>query len=109
MEFIKYPDQKLLYNHRNTISYINENAWSICSHIFMNYFIPFYIFISYAYQLNIFNIIPKKNENNVLINNNFFNSLIFISFIAFQFSKPIIENGIFYYRLFIKEKNVFIF
>lgn len=109
LEFIKYPDQKLLYNHRNTISYINENAWSVCSHIFMNYFIPFYIFISYAYQLNIFNIISKKNENNDLINNTFFNSLIFISFIAFQFSKGIIENGIFYYRLFIKEKNVFIF
>lgn len=106
LEFIKYPDQKLLYNHRNTISYINENAWDVCSHIFMIYFIPLYIFYSYIYEIDIFN---KFSQNDAPINNNLYNSILFVSFISFQFSKGFIENGIFYYRLFTKEKNLFIF
>ena len=106
LEFIKDPDLKLLFNHRNTISYINENAWSVGSHIFINYFIPSYIFISYLYQIDFFNIFL---QNTAPLNNNLFSSILYISFTSFQFSKGLIENGIFYYRLFIKEKNFFIF
>ena len=108
MKFVKNPNSKLLNNHQNMVNYVNENAWDVCSHVFMNCFIPFYIFLCYINQINIYNKIPKFNEN-IMLNSGFLDNILFIVFLGFIFSKGIIENAIFYYRLIINEKHLSIF
>ena len=110
MKFVKNPNSKYLNSHKNMVNYINENAWDVCSHVFMNCFVPFYIFICYINQINIYSKISKINDNDISsLNNGFLDNFLFIVFLAFQFSKGIIENVIFYYRLIIKEKHLTIF
>ena len=109
MKFVKNPNSKLLNNHRNIVALVNENAWDVCSHIFINCFIPFFIFICYCNQINIFNKFTKINDNISSLNNGFLDNILFIVFLAFQFSEGLIENTIFYYRLIINEKHLAIF
>jgi hypothetical protein len=110
MEFVKNPNSKYLNTHKNIVNYINENAWDVLSHVFINCFLPFYVFICYANQINIFNKIVKINDNDTTdLNKGFINNVLFIVFLAFQISKGIIENVIFYYRLIIQEKHLAIF
>ena len=109
MKFVKNPNSKYLNSHKNMVNYINENAWDVCSHVFMNCFVPLYIFICYLNQINIYSKISKINDNDISLNNGFLDNFLFIVFLAFQFSKGIIENAIFYYRLIIKEKHLTIF
>ena len=108
MKFVKNPNSKLLNNHKNIVNFVNENAWDVCSHVFINCFIPFYIFLCYSNQINIYNKIPKFNEN-IMLNSGFLDNILFIVFLAFIFSKGIIENSIFYFRLIINEKHLSIF
>lgn len=109
MEFVKNPNSKYLNNHKNIVNFINENAWDVLSHVFINCFVPFYIFICYSNQINIFNKISKINEKDIALNTGLLDNILFIVFLAFQFSKGIIENVIFYYRLITKEKYLTIF
>ena len=109
MKFVKNPNSKYLNSHKSLVNYINENAWDICSHVFMNSFLPFYLFLVYSNQINIFSNISKIKENNSAFNNGFIDNILFIIFLALVFSKGIIENAIFYYRLIIKEKHLKIF
>ena len=109
MKFVKNPNSKLLNNHRNIVALVNENAWDVCSHIFINCFVPFFIFICYCNQINIFNKFTKINDNISSLNNGFLDNILFIVFLAFQFSEGFIENTIFYYRLIINEKHLAIF
>ena len=90
------------------VNFVNENAWDVCSHVFMKCFLPFYIFICYINQINIYNQITKINEN-IMLNNRFLDNILFTVFLAFIFSKGIIENSIFYYRLITNEKHLSIF
>ena len=109
MKFVHNPNSKLLNNHKNIVNYMNENAWDVCSHVFMNCFLPFYIFICYCNQINIYNKISKINDNDISLNTGFLDNFLFIVFLALQFSKGIVENVIFYYRLITKEKHLAIF
>ena len=109
MEFVKNPNSKYLNSHKNIVNYINENAWDVLSHVFINCFLPFYVFICYSNQINLFNTMKKINDNNAVLNNGLIDNILFTVFLAFQFSKGIIENVIFYYRLIIKEKHLTIF
>jgi hypothetical protein len=109
IKFVKSPNIKLLNHHKNMVNYINENAWDLCSHAFMNCFLSFYIFICYCNQINIFNKLPKLNENIKYLNEGFLDNILFIVFLALQFSKGIIENAIFYTRLITNEKHLTIF
>ena len=109
IKFVKSPNIKLLNHHKNMVNYINENAWDVCSHAFMNCFLSFYIFICYCNQINIFNKLPKLNENIKYLNEGLLDNILFIVFLALQFSKGIIENAIFYTRLITNEKHLTIF
>ena len=109
IKFVKNPNIKLLNHHKNMVNYINENAWDVCSHAFMNCFLSFYIFMCYCNQINIFNKIPKLNENIIYLNEGFLDNILFIVFLALEFSKGIIENVIFYTRLISNEKHLTIF
>ena len=109
IKFVKNPNIKLLNHHKNMVNYINENAWDVCSHAFMNCFLSFYIFMCYCNQINIFNKLPKLNENIIYLNEGFLDNILFIVFLALEFSKGIIENVIFYTRLISNEKHLTIF
>ena len=109
MKFVKSPNKKFLNNHKNMVNYINDNAWDVCSHVFMNCFVPFYIFVCYCNQINIFNDLSKINEKEINLNSGFLDNILFIVFLGILFSKGIIENSIFYFRLMIKEKHLIIF
>ena len=109
MKFVKRPNSQYLNYHKNSVNLINENAWDVLSHVFLNCFVPFYIFICYSNQINIFSKITKINENDISLNNGFLDNILFIIFLSLQFSKGIIENIIFYYRLITNEKHLTIF
>ena len=109
MKFVKSPNKKFLNNHKNMVNYINDNAWDVCSHVFMNCFVPFYIFVCYCNQINIFNDLSKINEKEINLNSGFLDNILFIVFLGILFSKGIIENSIVYFRLMTKEKHLIIF
>ena len=54
MKFVKNPNQQFLIYHQRGVDFINENAWDVMSHVFLNCFVPFYIFICYLNEINIF-------------------------------------------------------
>ena len=109
MKFVKKPNSQYLKYHKNSVNFINENAWDVISHVFINCFVPFFILISYFNQINIFSKIKKINENNLSLNSGFLDNILFIIFLSFQFSKGVVENVIFYYRLITNEKHLSIF
>lgn len=109
MKFVKKPNSQYLKYHKNSVNFINENAWDVISHVFINCFVPFYVLISYFNQINIFSKIRKINDNNVSLNKGFLDNILFIIFLSFQFSKGVVENVIFYYRLITNEKHLSIF
>ena len=109
MKFVKSPNKKYLNSHKNMVNYMNDNAWDVCSHVFMNCFVPFYIFVCYSNQINILNKLSKINESDINLNNGFLDNILFIVFLGIQFSKGIIENAIFYFRLITNEKHLSIF
>ena len=104
MKFVTRPNQEYLKYHQNTINYINENAWDVLSHLFMNCFLPFYIFLCYLNEINIIENYDK--ENNDGFNNGFVDNIFYVVFLGIIFSKGIFENGIFYFRLITKEKHL---
>ena len=72
---------------------------------------PFYLFICYLNEINIFEKIKIKEEENTNMDNNRFNNgfidnVLFVVFLGTLFSKGIVQNFIFYYRLIIKEKHL---
>jgi hypothetical protein len=109
MKFVKKPNSQYLKYHKNSVNFINENAWDVISHVFINCFVPFYVLISYFNQINIFSKIRIINDNNVSLNKGFLDNILFIIFLSFQFSKGVVENVIFYYRLITNEKHLSIF
>ena len=107
MKFVTRPNQEYLKYHQNTINYINENAWDVLSHLFMNCFLPFYIFLCYLNEINIIENYDK--ENNDGFNNGFVDNIFYVVFLGIIFSKGIFENGIFYFRLITKEKHLILY
>ena len=112
MKFVKNPNPQFLIYHQRGVDYINENAWDVLSHVFMNCFVPFYIFICYLNEINIFDIFFKdgnKNKSEIDFNNGFVDNFLEIVFLGMIFSKGIVQNLIFYYRLMVKEKHLTLF
>ena len=112
MKFVKSPNKKYLNSHKNMVNYMNDNAWDVCSHVFMNCFVPFYIFICYLNEINIFDIFFKdgnKNKSEIDFNKGFVDNFLEIVFFGMIFSKGIVQNLIFYYRLIMKEKHLILF
>ena len=110
LNFVYKPNQQYLPYHQRNVNYINENAWDVLSHIFLNCFLPFYIFLCYLNELNIF-AKSKEMENytNIEYNTGFVDNILYIVFLGILFTKGIIENIIFYFRLFTREKHLALF
>ena len=110
MKFVKWPKQEYLKYHQKNVDFINENAWEVLSHVFLNCFVPFYLFICYLNEINIFEKINMKdkenNSNEIQFNNGFVDNVLFIVFLGTLFAKGFVQNIIFYYRLIIKEKHL---
>ena len=110
LKFVYKPNQQYLPYHQRNVNYINEKSWDVLSHIFLNCFLPFYIFLCYLNELNIF-AKSKEMENytNIEYNTGFVDNILYIVFLGILFTKGIIENIIFYFRLFTREKHLALF
>ena len=110
IKFVTKPIQQYLTYHQRSVDFINENAWDVLSHVFLNCFVPFYIFICYLNEINIFEKINMKdnadNNKEIEFNKGFVDNVLFVVFLGTLFSKGIIENCLFYYRLITKEKHL---
>ena len=107
MKFVKNPSQQFLIYHQRGVEFINENAWDVLSHVFLNCFVPFYIFICYLNEINIFDKFYKDgNKDEIDFNSGFVDNILEIVFFGMIFSKGFVQNSIFYYRLIIKEKHL---
>ena len=109
MKFAKMPNKQHLIYHQKSVDFINENAWDVLSHIFLNCFLPFYIFICYLNEINIYEKFNNKNEESNLetgYNKGFVDNILFVIFLGILFSKGFIQNLIFYYRLITREKHL---
>lgn len=110
MKFVKRPNQQYLIYHQRSVDFINENAWDVLTHIFLNCFFLFYVFNCYLNEINIFEIIKIKDEENNNIdkgfNNGFVDNILFVVFLGTLFSKGIVQNFIFFYRLITKERHL---
>ena len=60
MKFVKRPNQQYLIYHQRSVDFINENAWDVLAHIFLNCFFLFYVFNCYLNEINIFEKIKIK-------------------------------------------------
>ena len=109
MKFARMPNKQYLLHHQRSVDFINENAWDTLSHIFLNCFLPFYMFICYLNEIDIFEILNNKNKEGNFeegYNKGFIDNVLFVIFLAILFSKGFIQNLIFYYRLLTKEKHL---
>ena len=110
MKFVKRPNQQYLIYHQRSVDFINENAWDVLAHIFLNCFFLFYVFNCYLNEINIFEKIKIKDEENNNIdkgfNNGFVDNILFVVFLGTLFSKGIVQNFIFFYRLITKERHL---
>ena len=110
LKFAYKPTQQYLPYHQRNVSYINENAWDVLSHIFLNCFLPFYIFICYLNEINILTKYKEmENYTNIEFNKGFVDNILYVVFLGISFTKGIIENIIFYFRLFTREKHLALF
>ncbi len=109
MKFARMPNKQYLLHHQRSVDFINENAWDTLSHIFLNCFLPFYMFICYLNEIDIFENLNNKNKEGNSeegYNKGFIDNALFVIFLAILFSKGFIQNLIFYYRLITKEKHL---
>ena len=110
LKFVYKPTQQYLPYHQRNVNYINEKAWDVLSHIFLNCFLPFYIFCCYLNEIDIFTKFKEaENNNNIEFNKGFVDNILYIVFLGILFTKGIIENIIFYFRLFTREKHLALF
>ena len=110
LKFLYKPTQQYLPYHQRNVNYINEKAWDVLSHIFLNCFLPFYIFCCYLNEIDIFTKFKEaENNNNIEFNKGFVDNILYIVFLGILFTKGIIENIIFYFRLFTREKHLALF
>ena len=108
IKFVRKPIQQYLTYHQKSVDYINENAWDVLSHIFLNCFMPFYVLVCYLNEIDIFSKINMKNEENneITFNNGFVDNILLVVFLGILFMKGVVQNLIFYYRLIIREKHL---
>ena len=107
LKFVYKPAQQYLPYHQRNVNYINESAWDVLSHIFLNCFMPFYIFFCYLNEINIL-VKSKDMENyaNIEFNKGFVDNILYTVFLGILFTKGVIQNIIFYFRLLTKEKHL---
>ena len=107
MKFAHYPVQKNLTYHKRVVESLNESAWDVLSNIFINCFLPFFIYICYLVEINILGNFKKISDyEDMMVNNGFIDNIFLVIFLGIIFSKGIIQNAIFYFRLIIKEKHL---
>lgn len=107
LKFAHNLNQKNLVNHQQMILNINEYAWDVLSNIFINYFLPFFVFICYLIEIDIFGLLNKINDNeDTKLNKGFIDNVFYVIFLGIVFSKGILQNAIFYFRLIIGEKHL---
>ena len=109
LKFVRNPNQEYLTYHQKSVDFINENAWDVLSHIFLNCFMPFYVFMCYLNEIDVFEKINWKNiygDSEIEFNKGFIDNVLLIVFLGILFSKGLVQNIIFYYRLIIREKHL---
>ena len=71
---------------------------------------PFYVLVCYLNEIDIFTKFKEaENNNNIEFNKGFVDNILYIVFLGILFTKGIIENIIFYFRLFTREKHLALF
>ena len=66
LKFVTAPNPQYLPYHQRSVDFINDQAWDVLSHIFLNCFIALYLFICYLHEINIF---EKITQINSVVNN----------------------------------------
>ena len=76
----------------------------------MNCFMPYYIYFCYLNEINIF-FVSRTKESTVDIefNKGFVDNIFFVIFLGMLFSKGIVQNFIFYFRLLTNEKHLVLY
>ena len=70
---------------------------------------PFYVFMCYLNEIDVFDKINLKNiygDSEIEFNKGFIDNVLLIVFLGILFTKGLVQNVIFYYRLIIREKHL---
>ena len=110
LKFELNPSPQYYNYHKRNVENTNENAWDVLSHVFMNCFMPYYIYFCYLNEINIFFVSRTKESTvDVEFNERFVDNIFFVIFLGMLFSKGIVQNFIFYFRLLTNENHLVLY
>lgn len=115
LHFVRNPSKQYYSYHVNSVNFLNDKSWDVLNHVFINCFLPLFVFIAYLNQSDIWNKNSYINFNllfsksNVNLNKGFLDNLLLITFLAIQMSKGLFQNAKFYYYLLIRKKNAILY